>query len=103
MLSPWQQCRQNEEGIKITDRTPSYVQCFASLALGMSPFFLFIGGAAIFGADTVTFGGQNVHGIGAIIVAIVLNVLFAAIFAGLQKLGYAILGLFRRKRSEAPI
>jgi hypothetical protein len=80
---------------------PSYGQCFASLALGLAPVFLLLGVAALFGANTVTSGGQNVYGIGALIVAIVLNVVFAAVFAGLQKLGYVILGLVRRKQDEA--
>jgi uncharacterized membrane protein len=87
--------------MEVTIRTPSYGQCFVSLALGMAPFFLLLGFAALFGANTVTSGGQNVHGIGALFVAVVVNVVFAAIFAGLQKLGYVILGLFRRRRSEA--
>lgn len=83
------------------NHTPSYGQCFVTLALGMSPFFLLIGVSALFGANTVTSGGQNVHGIGGLLLALVLNVIFAAIFAGAQKLGYVILGLVRRKRPEA--
>ena len=80
---------------------PSYSQCFVSLALGMAPFFLVLGVLALFGANTVTSGGQNVHGIGALLIAIVINVAIAAIFAGLQKLGYVILGLLQRYRTEA--
>jgi len=66
---------------------PSYGECFVSLALGMAPFFLLIGISAIFGANTVTSGGQNVHGIGALVVCVVLGMVFPAIFAGVQKLG----------------
>ena len=83
------------------NRAPSYGECFVSLGLGLAPIFLLLGGAALFGANTVTSGGQNVHGIGALFVAIVLNVVFAALFAGLQKLGYVILGLVRRMRERA--
>ena len=83
------------------NRAPSYGQCFASLALGLAPIFLLLGISAIFGANTVTSGGQNIHGIGALFVALILNLVFAAIFAGLQKLGYVILGLVRRRRPEA--
>jgi tryptophan-rich sensory protein len=81
-------------------RAPGYGQCFASLGLGLAPLFLLFGVSALFGANTVTFGGQNVHGIGALFVALILNVLFAGIFAGLQKLGYVILGFVHRKRPE---
>jgi hypothetical protein len=81
--------------------SPTYGSCFASLALGISPLFLLLGASAMFGANTVTFGGQNVHGIGALLVPIVINVVFAAILASLQKLGYVILGLRRRKPTDA--
>lgn len=81
--------------MEVTNLTPSYGPCFASLALGMAPIFLLLGVSALFGADTVTSGGQNVPGIGALFVSIILNVVFAAIFAGLQKMGYVILGLRR--------
>ncbi len=87
--------------MEVLNHTPSYGRCFASLALGMAPIFLLLGVSALFGANTVTSGGQNVHGIGALFVSITLNVVFAAIFAGLQKLGYVILGVLRRKRTEA--
>ena len=83
------------------NRAPSYGQCFASLALGLAPVFLLFGFSALFGANTVTSGGRNVHGIGALFVAIILNLVFAAIFAGLQKLGYVILGVVRRYRPRA--
>lgn len=84
----------------IPERTSSYGQCFASLALGMSPIFVIFGIAALFGADTVRYNGEGIHGLMALIVAIVWNVVFAAILAGLQKLGYVIIGLFRRWKSE---
>ena len=80
--------------------TPSYADCFVSLALGMAPFFLLVGIAAVFGANTVTSGGQNVHGIGALVIALVLGLIFPAIFAGVQKLGYLFLGLLRRRQAE---
>ena len=82
-------------------RPASYVQCFASLAVGLAPLFLLMGVAAILGANTVQANGQNVYGITGLIVAIILNVVFAAILAGLQKLGYLILGLFPGKRRRA--
>ncbi|MCH8683824.1 hypothetical protein [Pedomonas mirosovicensis] len=87
--------------MEVTNRAPGYGLCFVTLALGMSPFFLLMGISALFGANTVTSGGQTVHGIGGLLLALVLNVIFAVIFAGAQKLGYVILRLFRRKRSEA--
>ena len=74
---------------------------FFSLALGMAPFFLLIAISALFGANTVTSGDQNVHGIGALVVCAVLGLIFPALFAGVQKLGYIFWGLLRRKRSEA--
>lgn len=85
------------------NREPNYGQCFVSLAIGIAPICLLFGVSALFGANTVTSGGQNVYGVGALIVAIFLNVVFAAVLAGLQKLGYVILGLIRRSRSEAEI
>ncbi len=82
-------------------QVPGYGACFASFGLGLAPIFLILGIAGVFGSNTVTWNGRNVYGFAAIIVAIVLNVVFAAIFAGLQKLGFVILGLIRRPRSEA--
>lgn len=81
--------------------TPSYGKCFASLAVGLAPIFLILGITAVFGANTVTWNGQNVYGVPALLVAILLNVLFAAVFAGLQKLGYWLLGLIKRRPAEA--
>lgn len=79
---------------------PSYGECFVSLALGMAPFFLLVGISAVFGANTVTSGDQNVHGIGAVVVCLVLGLVFPAIFAGVQKLGYIFFGFLRRKQPE---
>jgi uncharacterized membrane protein len=67
----------------------------------MSPFFLLLGVSAVFGANTITSGGENVHGVAALFVALIVNVVFAAIFAGLQKLGYVMLGVFPWKRGKA--
>ena len=83
------------------NRVPSYGQCFASLAFGLAPIFLLIGVSALLGANTVASGGRNVHGVGALLVAVILNLVFAAIFAGLQKLGYVFLGLVRRYQRGA--
>jgi hypothetical protein len=79
---------------------PSYGKCFASLALGLAPLFLILGVAAIFGANTVTANGHNVYGLTGLIVAIILNIVFAAVFAGLQKLGFIFLGPFKRFRQK---
>jgi hypothetical protein len=87
------------EGSKVG--APSYGQCVASLGLGLSPLFLLMGIASIFGANTVQANGQNVYGITGLIVAIVLNVIFAALLAGLQKLGFLILRLAQSRRSAA--
>lgn len=81
--------------------SPSYGKCFASLALGLSPVFLILGISAVFGSNTVTWNGQNVYGFPALLVAALLNILFAAVFAGLQKLGFWLLGLVRRNPAEA--
>jgi uncharacterized membrane protein len=92
-----------EDRMEDTKRAPSYGQCFASLGLGLAPFFLIVGLFALFGANTVTSGGQNIHGIGGLLVAIILNVVFAAVFAGLQKLGYVILALIQRARPQTQV
>jgi len=81
-------------------KAPGYGQCFASLAVGLAPLFLILGVAAVFGSNTVTWNNQNIYGFPALLVAALLNVGFAAIFAGLQNLGYWILGLVRRDRAE---
>ena len=80
---------------------PSYSLCFASLGLGIAPLFLILGMASMFGANTVSANGQNVYGVTGLIVSIILIVIFAALLAGLQKLGYSILGLIRRPKPGA--
>lgn len=72
-----------------------------SLALGMAPLFLLLAVSAMFGANTVSSGGQNVHGVGALVVCVVLNLVFPALFAGVQKLGYTFLGLLGRRGSKS--
>lgn len=83
------------------DTAPSYGKCFASLALGMAPIFLVLGIAAAFGSNTVTWNNQNVYGVPGLLTAILLNIMLAAIFAGLQKLGFWLLGIRRRSAAEA--
>jgi hypothetical protein len=39
--------------------------------------------------------------VGALFVPLILTMIFAAIFAGVQKLGYVMLGALRRKRAKA--
>jgi hypothetical protein len=80
---------------------PTYGTCFLTLLIGLAPLFLIMGIAGLMGANTVTANGQNVYGATALIVAVILNVVFAAIFAGLQKLGFWLLGLIRRSPKEA--
>jgi len=77
---------------------PGYGTCFATLGLGMAPLFLVLGIAALFGANTVTANGQNVYGVTGLIVSAILAIVFAAVFAGLQKLGFLFLRLLRRSR-----
>jgi hypothetical protein len=60
-----------------------------------------MGLAGSMGASTVTANGQNVYGPTAMIVIIILNVVFAAIVAGLQKLGYLVLKLVQGRRTNA--
>lgn len=76
---------------------PSYARGFFSLAFGLSPIFVLFAVSAMFGANTVTFGGRNVYGAGALLVCIVLNTVLAAILAGLQKLGYIFIRVFGAK------
>ena len=81
-------------------RTPTYGRCFGSLFLGLSPFLLLMAVSALFGADTVTFNGTNTHGIGAIVVTLLLGIVFAAILAGLQKFGYLVLDFIHGMRAK---
>ena len=80
---------------------PSYVSCLASIGLGSAPLFLVFGLAAIFGADTVIFNGRRVHGWIALFDAVVLNIVYAFIFAVLQKFGFLLLNLIERRRARA--
>ena len=80
------------------NRAPTFGTCFAALALGLFPFFLILAIAAFFGANTVTANGQNVYGVTAVITGLILNVFFATVLAGVQKLGFIFLGLLRRRR-----
>ncbi len=80
---------------------PTYGRCFLSIAVGLSPIFLIMGIAAVFGSNTVTWNGQNIYGLPALLVAVLLNILFAAIVAGLQKLGYWLLGFLPKKPASA--
>ena len=82
-------------------QAPTYGTCFIALALGLFPIFLILAIAGFFGANTVTFNGQNVYGVTALIVSLVLNVFFAAILGGVQKLGFVFLGLIRRRPKPA--
>jgi hypothetical protein len=67
----------------------------------MAPFILLCVVAALFGANTVQSGGQYVHGLGAVLMGIVTCLIFPAIFAGLQKLGYLIWGFIRPNQDNA--
>lgn len=86
--------------MNVKSNVPTYGECFASLALGFAPLSLLCAIAAMFGADTVHANGQATHGVGAIFLCIFVDVAFAAIFAGLQKLGYVFLGFIPRKGSK---
>jgi hypothetical protein len=76
---------------------PTYVECVASLFVGSFPLFLLFGLAAVFGANTIIFNGQRVYGWIALLDAMILNVVYAVIFAALQKFGFLLLGLKRRR------
>jgi hypothetical protein len=82
-------------------RSPSYGECFGTIALGLTPIFLLMGIAAVAGSDTVNWNNQYVHGPSAIPVALLLVLIFSAILGGVQKLGYLIYGLIRRKNAPA--
>lgn len=86
--------------MELEKQAPGYQQCFLSLAVGLSPFFLLMGIAGLAGSNTVTWNGQYIYGIGALLAAIAMNLFFAAIIAGLQKLGYWIIGLVGHLRSR---
>lgn len=82
-------------------RTPSYRECFGTIALGLTPIFLLLGIAAVAGSNTVTWNNQYVYGPSAIPVALLVVLFFSVVLGGVQKLGYLIYGLFRRKNAPA--
>lgn len=88
------------DDMEVKNSAPNYGQCFASLALGMAPLSLFFAIAAMFGANTVHYNRQNVHGVSALLICAVLNVLVPAFFAGLQKIGFMFLALIRREQPQ---
>lgn len=65
---------------------------FSALTLYL-PFALIIGGLAVAGYDTVTFNDENVYGVTAILVAIVLSFVFAGLIAVFLTLGAWILAM----------
>lgn len=78
---------------------PSYVQCLASIGIGTAPLFLLFGLAALFGADTIIFAGRRVYGWMALLDAMILNIVYAIVFAVLQKFGFLLLDSWRSRRS----
>lgn len=76
---------------------PSFLECLASIFVGSFPIFLLFGLAAVFGAKTVIFNGERVFGWMALLDALVLNVVYAILFAVLQKFGFLLLGAMRRR------
>lgn len=77
---------------------PSYFRCLASIGLGTAPLFLLFGIAALFGADTIIFAGRRVYGWMALLDAIILNVVYAIVFAVLQKFGFLLLDSWSASR-----
>ena len=74
---------------------PTYLECLASIFLGSFPIFLLFGFAAVFGANTVIFNGQRVYGWMALLDAMILNIVYAIIFAMLQKFGFLLITMMR--------
>lgn len=85
--------------IKENGSEPSYLKCLASIFVGTFPVFLIFGIAAVFGAHTVIFNGQRVFGPVALLDAVLLNIVYAVVFAVLQKFGFLILGVVEGKRT----
>lgn len=85
------------------DRTerpePTYLECLSSLFVGSFPLFLLFGFAAVFGANTIIFNGHRVYGWIALLDAVVLNIVYAIVFALLQKFGFLLLDAMRGRRS----
>jgi hypothetical protein len=78
---------------------PSFFECLASVFIGSFPLFLLFGLAAVFGANTVIFNGERVYGWIALLDAIILNIVYASLFAVLQKFGFLILDGLRGRRA----
>jgi cell shape-determining protein MreD len=78
---------------------PSFFECLASVFIGSFPLFLLFGLAAVFGANTVIFNGERVYGWIALLDAIILNIVYALLFAVLQKFGFLILDGLRGRRA----
>jgi cell shape-determining protein MreD len=78
---------------------PSFFECLASVFIGSFPLFLLFGLAAAFGANTVIFNGERVYGWIALLDAIILNIVYALLFAVLQKFGFLILDGLRGRRA----
>jgi hypothetical protein len=53
----------------------------------------------VFGANTVIFNGERVYGWIALLDAIILNIVYALLFAVLQKFGFLILDGLRGRRA----
>ena len=60
----------------------------------LMPIFILCGVLAMGGSDTVSVNGRYVHGIGALIAAIVMGFVFPAVLAGLMTLGGLLARLF---------
>ncbi|HEX3676850.1 MAG TPA: hypothetical protein VHU79_05610 [Sphingomicrobium sp.] len=78
---------------------PSYLRCLASIFVGTFPVFLLFGVAAVFGANTVIFNGKRVYGLVALLDAVLLNVVYAIVFAILQKFGFLLLDVMQGRRT----
>lgn len=76
---------------------PGYLRCLASIGIGTAPLFLLFGLAAVFGANTIIFAGRQVYGWMALLDAIILNIVYAIVFAVLQKFGFLILDSWNRR------
>jgi len=61
--------------------------------------FLVFGIAAVFGAHTVIFNGKRVFGPVALVDAVVLNIVYAVVFAILQKFGFLLLDVMQGRRT----
>jgi cell shape-determining protein MreD len=75
------------------------LRCLASIFAGTFPLFLVFGIAAVFGANTVIFNGKRVYGLIALLDAVLLNIVYAVVFAVLQKFGFLILDVIQRRRT----